>query len=141
MKLIPITIHLEENTIKLIQDIVSYKNHDNFIHPSKNKPIDFDIEDFITACVNDKLDEIKNYFELVDYEKLTSEGKLKNRFKEFLDKTNMKQKELAEKVNIHRSNISMFVSNQNQPSLETFIRIWIVFKCPPIHELLYREVE
>jgi predicted XRE-type DNA-binding protein len=140
-KQIPITVHFGEETLKRIQEVSTYTSFSNYLNPSRNKPTDLDIEDFITACVNDKLDEIRNYIELVNYEEMGRQGKLRNRFKEFLDKTDLKQKDLSEITGIHKANISTFLSNQKQPSLESFIRIWIAFKCPPIHELIYKEDE
>lgn len=88
----------------------------------------------------EKLDTLINFYK-VDNRALAlgNEQKIKNRFKEILKKTGMKQKELAELTGIDEATISTMLSNKNQPSVEYFLRIWSVLGCPPIEELFYRE--
>ena len=65
--------------------------------------------------------------------------KVKNRFKEILQRIGMKQKELAELTGIDNATISFILTNRNQPSIEYFLRIWTVLGCPPVEDVFYRE--
>ncbi len=51
----------------------------------------------------------------------------------------MIQKELSELTGIDKSNLSIYMNNKSQPSIEFFLRIWHALEYPPLTELLYKE--
>jgi DNA-binding Xre family transcriptional regulator len=134
---VEINIKLKKSTFQQINDYVSYQNLRNDIK-SRNKPIDLNINDFITGCVRAYLNKLKNGEELAGLDDLGKPYRLKNNFKEYIDKLGWKQKDLAEKTKIDPGNISIILSNRSQPSLDYFLRIWIAVGCPPMNKVLYR---
>lgn len=133
-----ISIYLQNETIEKIKKIVMYENLRNELL-SDNLPTDYEISDFITGCVNHQLDELDNFFEISGLDDLGKPFRLKNHFKELLDRRGWRQKDLAEITKIQPSSISNILANETQPSLDYFIRIWIAFGCLPFQEVLYRE--
>ena len=82
-----------------------------------------------------------NSFHMIEKraQKIDEELKVKNRFKEILQRIGMKQKELAELTGIDNATVSFILTNRNQPSIEYFLRIWTVLGCPPVEDIFYRE--
>jgi DNA-binding XRE family transcriptional regulator len=76
---------------------------------------------------------------LSNYGKLNEHSTIKNKFKDYFKDTDISQREFAKMIGIHQSSLSSFLNNQKQPSLETFIKIWIGLGCPPISDLLTSE--
>ncbi|MCM3671057.1 helix-turn-helix transcriptional regulator [Mesobacillus maritimus] len=76
----------------------------------------------------------------LDIEKLIkSDGVIKNNIKKLMKKRKMTQKELSEMTGIDKSNLSIYMNNKSQPSIEFFLRIWHALEYPPLTELLYKE--
>lgn len=140
-KQIPIIVNISEETVNKIHEIAMYKNHVHYLNPSSNKRTDLNIEDFITGSINYQLDMIKNYKEIFEYEDLNQPFQLKNRFKELFKKEGLTQHEIERITGVKQSNISLYFKNRQQPSLDNFIKLWVALKCPPIHEVIYREEE
>ena len=134
-----VEIFLYKETIEEIRSIVHYENYKNQIHNQMDRPTTNTIEDFITGCINFYLSEIKKNVIIAGFDDLGKPYRLKNRFKDILDKKNMRQKDLADKTNIDPASISMIMKNKSQPSLDYFLRIWIALDCPSLDQVLYRE--
>jgi hypothetical protein len=132
------TIEFSKERVKQIHDALNFTIYNNkFKNP--NLPQDYNIEDFITACVNVQIDLINTYYQHPEVVSSDKKFRIKNKFKEFMDEHGIKQKDISEMTGIHKANISTFLSNQKQPSIESFIRLWVAFGCPQIHEVLVRE--
>lgn len=132
-----ITLFLNDDLLNEIEQLMEYRNIRLLVRNISNKPRE--IDDFIVGCVIHYLKDIKKQSTLAGYDDLGKPYRLKNRLKEYVKKRGMLQKELAIQTNIEESNISMILNNKVQPSLDYFLRIWIVLNCPPLNEILYRE--
>jgi hypothetical protein len=140
MSKIPITIHLSNETLQMIDSLTCYKNVKDDLK-FKNKPQHYTTEDFITGCVNLYIKQLQTWEEISGLDDLGKPYRLKNRFKEIAEKKGMKGKDLAKLTGIHDGNISIVLSNRSQPSLDYFLRIWIALGRPDIQDCLYREKE
>lgn len=136
-----ISIYLHKETVEKIKKIVMFENLKNEMYPLRSRPTNFEISDFITGCLNKKLNELENFYQLAGLDDLGKPYRLKNRFKEILSKKGIKQKELAAITQIDDGNISIILSNRSQPSLDYFLRIWIALGCLPFEKVLYRTEE
>jgi DNA-binding Xre family transcriptional regulator len=67
------------------------------------------------------------------------DGLIKNNIKKIMKEQRITQKELSEMTGIDKSNLSIYMNNKSQPSIEFFLRIWHALDYPPLNELLYRE--
>jgi predicted XRE-type DNA-binding protein len=67
------------------------------------------------------------------------DGEIKNNIKKLMKERKMIQKELSELTGIDKSNLSIYMNNKSQPSIEFFLRIWHALEYPPLTELLYKE--
>ncbi|WP_052737650.1 helix-turn-helix transcriptional regulator [Bacillus sp. SA1-12] len=67
------------------------------------------------------------------------EGTIKNNIKKIMKQQKLSQKELSELTGIDKSNLSIYMNNKSQPSIEFFLRIWHALDYPPLNEMLYRE--
>lgn len=75
-----------------------------------------------------------------DIEKLIrSNGTIKNNIKKLMKEHKLTQKELSELTGIDKSNLSIYMNNKSQPSIEYFLRIWHALEYPPLTQLLYKE--
>ncbi len=63
-----------------------------------------------------------------------------NRFKEIAADQNVSQRDVVRMTGINQSSVSQIFNNRNEsnPRLDTFFKIWVVLKCPPINQCLYR---
>ncbi|WP_053434706.1 helix-turn-helix domain-containing protein [Sporosarcina globispora] len=120
----------------------------NYIEYQKLKKLNFDgnynhtnMEEFIVGCVCHYLRQLKYQIDLSGINDLGKPYRLKNRFKEYMDKHGIIPADLAKQTGIGASNISLILKNKNQPSLDYFLRIWMALKCPPLDKILYREEE
>lgn len=136
---VKVELYIDKEMADRIKRLTEYTNTMNIIKPFKGKRNDYIIEDFIYGCVDRYLDEIETYYDISGLKDLGEPYKLNNRIKEKLINIGWKQKDLADKTGIDKSNISMILSNRSQPSLDYFLRIWIALDCPPINELFYRK--
>lgn len=66
-------------------------------------------------------------------------GAIKNNIKRIMKERKMTQKELAELTGIDKSNLSIYMNNKSQPSIDFFLRIWHALEYPPLTDILYRE--
>jgi len=134
-----IEIYLSESTIDQIQKIVNFKHAKDLLFYEDVKGVS--VEKFIVGCVRYYLKKIKHIEDLSGIDQLGKPFKIKNRIKEYITIHNISQQELAEMTKISPSNISLILSNKNQPSLDYFFRIWIALECPEIDWLFYRVEE
>jgi|GEM_PF-6923878 len=67
------------------------------------------------------------------------DGLIKNNMKKIMKERKITQKELSEMTGIDKSNLSIYMNNKSQPSIEFFLRIWHALDYPPLNEILYRE--
>jgi DNA-binding Xre family transcriptional regulator len=67
------------------------------------------------------------------------DGLIKNNIKKIMKDQKITQKELSEMTGIDKSNLSIYMNNKSQPSIEFFLRIWHALDYPPLTEILYRE--
>jgi DNA-binding Xre family transcriptional regulator len=67
------------------------------------------------------------------------EGSIKNNIKKIMKEKKITQKELSEITGIDKSNLSIYMNNKSQPSIEFFLRIWHALDYPSLNEILYRE--
>lgn len=70
---------------------------------------------------------------------IKNDGPMKNNIKKLMTERKMTQKELSELTGIDKSNLSTYMNNKSQPSIEFFLRIWHALEYPPLTELLYKE--
>lgn len=133
-----IEIKIKKETLQKIERLMLHQNITNELNPTRGRSNDYDIDDFITACINQELDKIEHFYELTSHD-LGKPFQLKNRFKEFLEEYGWDQKYLCDVTGINKGTISTAVANKNQPSLDYFLRIWVAFGCPPLESILYRE--
>jgi DNA-binding XRE family transcriptional regulator len=135
---VELNIKLKKNTFQKINEYITYQNLRNDIK-DRNKPIDLNVDDFVTGCVNAYLNKLKYIETLGGLDDLGKPFRLKNKFKELMIKRGLSQNDVAKATGINPVNIGKIFSNQNQPSLDFYIRLWIFFDCPPIDKVLYRE--
>jgi DNA-binding Xre family transcriptional regulator len=67
------------------------------------------------------------------------DGLIRNNMKKIMKEKRMTQKELSVKTGIDKSNLSIYMNNKSQPSIEFFLRIWHALDYPALNEILYRE--
>lgn len=133
---VQIPIYLSEEVYNQVNTIVEYKNMRDLVFTNTNNHKT--IEKFIVGCVCDYLKQIKSDQPIDTPLSLLGKNPLKNNIKQYMKELGMTQAELSEKAGISTSNMSLIVSNKNQPGLDYFIRIWVALECPPIHQLVYR---
>jgi DNA-binding XRE family transcriptional regulator len=127
------TIELSEGTIEQINVVTTYENVKNTLLKNERSN-SFNIEDFISGCVNYYLEQINTHTKLA-----TSNGKLQNNFKQIMEQKGLKQVDLANITKISKGNLSGILSNRIQPSVDYFLRIWFALGRPPIEECFYRK--
>lgn len=135
---IKFTIEFSKERVNQIHDALNFTVYNNkFKNPKL--PQDYNVEDFVTACVNVQIDLINTYYQ--HHEVVSSDKKyeVRNKFKSYMDIIDVKQKDLIEMTGINKSSVSQILSNKIQPSLETFLRIWIALGCPKLDEILCRK--
>lgn len=123
-----------------------YKEIEKILHYRYARVLTLDIdaksrstEEFVKGCVMHYLKQIKKQEILAGIDDLGKPFRLRNKFKELMIKKGLKQKDIAEAIQIAQANISNIFNNENQPSLDYFLRLWVFFGCPPLNEVLYRE--
>jgi DNA-binding Xre family transcriptional regulator len=131
-----VSFYVDEDIYNEIDKIIQYRN-------SRVLALDLDkksrtVEDFAKGCFIHYLKALRTQEELAGIDDLGKPFRLRNHFKEIVQKKGWTQKQLAEATNIDPSNISITLSNRSQPSLDYFLRIWIALGCPPLTECLSR---
>jgi hypothetical protein len=135
---IVIPVEIKMDTYVKISKVIQYANLKNELR-NNGKPTDFEIQEFISGCINTYLKYIEEFQKLSGYDDLGKPFRLKNRFKELMDKRRLKQKNICDVTEIAPPIISRVLANENQPSLDYFLRLWVFFGCPSLTEVLYRE--
>lgn len=138
-KKIKITIELEGETYRFIQDI---KMYENLRHKLKKEGQFVNEEDIIKSAIYIFINNIQNFYKQniiqVDDE-LGKPYKLKNRIKEMRKEQGLSQTDLSMLSGIDKSNLSLIENNHNQPAMDYFLRLWIALNCPPIEDIFYRQ--
>jgi DNA-binding XRE family transcriptional regulator len=138
---IPITVHLEPETINFLHDVAQYENLKSKFKNGRPKIKE---EDVIKAAVNYFIKDIRNFYKhqiIRDVSNGIGEPYiLKNRIREILKEKNLKQLDLCALTGIDKANISLILNNKHQPSLDLFLRIWVALDYPPIEDIFYREL-
>lgn len=134
-----VIIHLKDDIILELERITQYRKLRTLNFSEKD---DYHtMEDFIVGCICHYLRTLKNQIDLSGLDDLGKPYRLKNKFKEYMDKKGIIPADLAKETGIGASNISLILKNKNQPSLDYFLRIWMALQCPPLDRILYREEE
>lgn len=124
-----ITIEINEEMYKKLEKLVDYQNMKNELRKNGNEELT--IEDFILGSTITMLEFLN------DYMSITPKSKIKNNIKAIMEVKRMKAVELVAITNIEQSNMSQILSNRSQPSLDSFIRIWIALGMPLISDMVY----
>lgn len=135
------TISVSKETAEQIRDYSNFLNkRNNFL---QNKlPLVTD-EDIIKGA-------LYRFFELMDnfygvgnfsYSKFPEKVHIKNRFREIAMKKGLDQASVSKLTGIESPNISRIFNNRNQPSMDYFIRIWLVLDRPQLEDVFYIDDE
>jgi hypothetical protein len=133
-----VPVKLKLKTYSKISKVIQYANLKNEIRDN-GIPIDYEVQEFISGCVNMYLNYIENFEKIAGLDDLGKPYRLKNRFKELMITRKLQQKDISSATQIAPSNISNIFNNESQPSLDYFLRLWVFFGCPPLNEVLYRD--
>lgn len=128
---------LKAETVNKIEKITLFKNVSDELFNDGSEH--YSIEDFIIGCVYHYIKTIESKNTISGLSDLGKPFKLKNRFKEILKEKGISQKQLSDMTQIKAGNISQILNNNNQPSLDYFLRLWIALDYPRIDRCLYRE--
>ncbi|WP_202080863.1 helix-turn-helix transcriptional regulator [Caldalkalibacillus salinus] len=97
------------------------------------------ISHLLKILLNSPTPEIKQHVQ--QYLPLTSDLPLKNRFATYVDQLGISRNRLAKQLGISKGTLSGILSNKHQPSLDVFIKLYILLGCPDFNDILYREGE
>ncbi len=133
-------IELEPETVDKLLSLTSVVN---FL--TKNTP-EATPEDMIKAALayyikrfyETPLCEHQNPDDYIDLAK--AEYPLKTRIAELIAKKSITATQFGEKLGLSKGTISGIVNGKHLPTLDVFIRIYIALGCPPINEILYRDI-
>jgi predicted XRE-type DNA-binding protein len=132
-----ITVFLNETLYDEILDIIEYRNK-RIVMDNEAKKVT-SVEEFVTGSIIQVIKWIKKEDILSGNDDLGKPFRLRNKFKHLMNEKGLKQKEVSDATQIKPSNISNIFNNENQPSLDYFLRLWVFFGCPPLDDVLYRE--
>jgi hypothetical protein len=59
----------------------------------------------------------------------------------FIEEKNMQYTHIAKQLGVSLGTLKGIINNKHMPSVDIFIRLWVLIGCPPLHEILYREKE
>lgn len=132
------TISVSDETARKIDE---YKNFLN----AKNKLRFTDLpyineEDVIKGALDTLFLVIERFYEFDKESKffnLKPKAKIKNRFREIAMKSGYDQATVSKLTGIDQPSVHRIMNNKNQPSIDYFIRIWIVLDRPPIEDIFY----
>jgi len=137
--MVKVEIHLRQETIKRIDEIIAYSK---FRKRYTKQDLPESYEDVLKASLYEyfrKIDVLYNNVISDKKYKLKNNGNLQNRLKEIIKDEGMKQKDICDMTGIDPGSLSNILSNRNQPSMDYFLRIWVVLGCPPIEDVFYRD--
>jgi DNA-binding Xre family transcriptional regulator len=135
-----IEVKLSEDVIQEINALIEYGKTNLRYTDEIDPPVDYD--EFINAAIFYYLQRIEKLKILTisgKLHQLNKPYKLRNKFKEIAKQKGIRPIDISELTGIDKANISTILNNKNQPSLDYFVRIWVVLGCPPIEEVLYRD--
>lgn len=130
-----IKIYFTDEEFKQIKNYIDWVNLDNFIEMREKN---YTVEDFVQGSALIQIETIDQFLNNRNIN-INEKSKMKNRFKEIAKKRNIRQIDICKKLNLEKSHISSIFNNRHQPSTELFFKIWILLKCPPIHQCIYFE--
>lgn len=134
-----ITIQISDDTYKKLSEVIG------FINMRSKSDSDLLPEDIIKAALYRYLNRLQDKSilewneEVLKLLPLDTDCQMKNRIKHFIKENNITQTDLAQRAKVPVSTISSILNNQNQPSIDVFLKIYYALDCPPLNELLYRE--
>lgn len=135
-----IEANVKQETIKRIDEIIKYGEFRKKYAP------DFDFpstaEDVMKAALHEYFHKIDVLYSNVIGDKLyklKGNGTLRNKLRSVIKDAGYKQKDIADLTGIDQGALSNILSNRNQPSMDYFLRIWVVLGCPPIEHIFYRD--
>src|SRR5690606_27725608 len=137
--MVKIEVHLRQETIKRMDEIIAYSK---FRKRYTKQDLPESYEDVLKASLYEyfrKIDVLYNNVISDKKYKLKNNGNLQNRLKEIIKDEGMKQKDICDMTGIDPGSLSNILSNRNQPSMDYFLRIWVVLGCPPIEDVFYRD--
>jgi len=135
-----ITIQISHDTLNKLQEVISIHNF------RQKQDTGITVEDIIKAALYRYLNRLQDKSivnwskEIITLLPLDTDLPLKNRIKEYLKEIGISQSDLAQRSKLPVSTISSILNNQHQPSIDHFLRIYYALDCPPLNEILYREV-
>lgn len=133
-----LTVRVNKELYTRVRDTIGYSKTSS-MYNGKELPItDDEIMSSALHYYFEKMDTVLGFHD-IERKVYDGEGKIKNRFKEILKRIDMKQKELATLAQIDDATISLILSNKNQPTIDSFFKIWVVLGMPPLEEVFYRE--
>jgi DNA-binding Xre family transcriptional regulator len=135
-----IEVKLREDVIQEIDALIEYGKINLKYTDEIDPPVNSD--EFINAAIFYYLQRIEKLKILTisgKLHQLNKPYKLRNKFKEIAKQKGIRPIDISELTGIDKANISTILNNKNQPSLDYFVRIWVVLGCPPIEEVLYRD--
>ena len=135
-----VTVNVNKELYEKVRDVIGYSKSMKMIN---NKDLPITDEEVINSALFYYFQKMETVLGLhtIEKSKYTCEGKVKNRFKEMVKEAGIKQRELANLTGIDDASISQILSNRNQPTIDNFLKMWIVLGSPPIEEVFYRERE
>lgn len=135
-----VNVNVNKELYEKIRDVIGYSKSMRII---KDKELPLTDEEVINSALFYYFHKMETILGLhtVERSKYTNDGKVKNRFKEIVKQVDMKQRELAVLTGIDDATISQILGNRNQPTIDNFLKMWIVLGSPPIEEVFYRERE
>ena len=134
-----ISFYIEEDIYNELERIIHYRNS-RILALDMGKKFGT-VEEFSKGCLNYYLKQLRTQDSLAGIDDLGKPFRLKNRFNELMLKRGLRQIDVSSATEIKPSNINKIFKNENQPSLDYFLRLWVFFGCPPLNDVLYREEE
>jgi len=136
-----IEIEVNDEAFDKIQQLVNIENFLINTVPLKRKHRS--VEDFVKGCLAINLetfDKVQNLTRLAGLDDLKSHPKYHNRFKEIAKELNVSQRDIVRATGLNQASVSQIFNNkmESNPRLDTFFKIWVMLRCPPINKCLYR---
>lgn len=132
-KIIPLRIDVE--TYERIRQFVQWVNYDNAIEGNQTN---YTVDEFIRGASLSQLEFVENFIDK-GMKSVSGKSTFKNRFKEIAKERNVRQVDICNALEIEKSYLSIIFNNKHQPNAELFFKIWLILKCPPIHQTFYFE--
>ena len=135
-----LTVKVKRDLYTKVRDVIGFSKL-NSTYTNKELPVtDDEIVNSALYYYFEKMDTLLGFHD-IEKSVYSGEGKIKNRFKDISKGIDMKQKELASLSQIDDATISLILTIRNQPTIDSFLKIWVVLGMPPLEEIFYREKE